>query len=98
MDEIKKFKRFCICCCKPLKDKYRLMKTERLTVVGGAFVTATYLSVAGLCEVRFLLLTLFSSSKRASGLSSPLQPSPRLVAPSPARKKSITIERHSMRD
>ena len=30
----------------------------------------------------------FSSSKRVSGLSSPLQPSPRPVAPSPARKKA----------
>ena len=47
MDEIEKYKRFCICCCKPLKDKYGLMKTGRLTVVGGAFVTATQLSIAG---------------------------------------------------
>ena len=30
----------------------------------------------------------FSSSKRVSGLSSPLQPSPRTVVPSPVRKKS----------
>ena len=30
----------------------------------------------------------FSSSKQVSGLSSPLQPSPRPVAPSPARKKA----------
>ena len=47
MDEIKKHKRFCICCCKPLKDKYRLIKTGTLTVVGEAFVTATQLSIAG---------------------------------------------------
>ena len=41
MDEIEKYKRFCICCCKPLKDKYRLMKTGgRLTIVGEAFVYA----------------------------------------------------------
>ena len=31
MNEIEKYKRFCICCWKLLKDKYRLMKTERLT-------------------------------------------------------------------
>ena len=47
MDEVKKYKRFCICCCKSLKDKYRLMKTERLTIVGEAVVTATQLSIAG---------------------------------------------------
>ena len=47
MDEIEIYKRFCICCCKPLKDKYRLMKTGRLTIVGEAFVTATQLSIAG---------------------------------------------------
>ena len=47
MDEIEKYKRYCICCCKPLKDKYRLMKTGRLTVVGEAFVSATQLSIAG---------------------------------------------------
>ena len=39
MDEVEKYKRFRICCCKPLKDKYRLMKTGRLTVVGEAVVT-----------------------------------------------------------
>ena len=49
MDEIEKYKRFCICCCKLLKDKYyRLMKTGRLTVVGEAFVTVTQLSWASL--------------------------------------------------
>ena len=47
MDEIEKNKRFCSCCCKPLKDKYRLMKTRRLTVLGEAFVTATQLSITG---------------------------------------------------
>ena len=26
MDEVEKYKRFRICCCKPLKDKYRLME------------------------------------------------------------------------
>ena len=41
MNEIEKYKPFCICCCKPLKDKYRLMKTGRLMVLGEAFVTAT---------------------------------------------------------
>ena len=46
MDEIEEYKRFCICCCKPLEDKYRLMKTGRLTVVGEALVTATQLSIA----------------------------------------------------
>ena len=46
MDEIEKYKRFCTCCCTPLKDKNRLMKTGRLTVVCEAFVTAT-LSIAG---------------------------------------------------
>ena len=44
---MEKHKCFCICCCKLLKDKYRLMKTGRLTVVGEAFVTAMQLSVAG---------------------------------------------------
>ena len=49
MNEIEIYKRFCICCCKPLKDKYnRLMKTWRLTVVGEAFVTVTQLSWASL--------------------------------------------------
>ena len=49
MNEIEIYKRFCICCCKPLKDKYnRLMKTGRLTVVGEAFLTDTQLSWASL--------------------------------------------------
>jgi len=47
MDVIEKYKLFCICCCKPLKYKYRLMKSGRLTVVGEAVVTATQLSIAG---------------------------------------------------
>ena len=48
MDEIEKYKCFCICCCKLLKDKYRLMKTGRLmVVVVEAFVTATQLSITG---------------------------------------------------
>ena len=34
MNEMEKYKRFCICCWKLLKDKYRLMKTERLTGSG----------------------------------------------------------------
>ena len=38
---------FCICCCKPLKEKYRLVKSGRMTVVGEAFVTVPQLSVAG---------------------------------------------------
>ena len=46
-NEIEKYKRFCICCFTPLKDKYSQIKTGRLTVVGEAFVTATQLSVAG---------------------------------------------------
>ena len=57
MDEMEKNKRFCICCCKPLKDKYRLMRTGRLMVVGEAFVTATQLSIAGeerLCRTCYL--------------------------------------------
>ena len=36
----------------------------------------------------FVCSRVFSSSKRVSGLSSPLQPSLRPVAPSPARKKA----------
>ena len=36
MDEIEKYKRFCICCFTPLKDKYSQIKTGRLTVVGEA--------------------------------------------------------------
>ena len=40
MDETEKHKRNC--CCKLLKDKYRLMKTGRLTVVGKAFVMHYY--------------------------------------------------------
>ena len=54
---MKKYKRFCICCCTSLKDKYRLMKTGRLTIVGEAFVTATQLSMAGeesLCHMCYL--------------------------------------------
>ena len=57
MDKIEKYKCNCICCCKPFKDKYRLMKTGRLMVVGEAFVTATQLSIAGkysLCHVYML--------------------------------------------
>ena len=38
MDEVEKYKRFCICYCKSLKDKYRLMKTGRLMIVGEAVV------------------------------------------------------------
>ena len=34
MNEIEKYKRICICCLKVLKDKYRLMKAERLTGSG----------------------------------------------------------------
>ena len=34
---------FSICCYKPLKQKYRLMKAGRLMVVGEAFVTSTQL-------------------------------------------------------
>ena len=123
MDEVEKYKRFRICCCKPLKDKYRLMKTGRLTVVGEAVVTATQLSIAGerslcrmcyltvlivqkrlrmstpghaLCEIGFLCSRVLSSSKRASGLSSPPKPSPRPMAHSPARKKSIALERNTV--
>ncbi len=44
MDEVEKYKRFCIYCCKSLKDKYRQMKTGRLTI---RIVTATQLSIAG---------------------------------------------------
>ena len=47
MDEIEKYKRFCICCFTSLKGKYSQIKTGRLTVVGEAFVTATQLSIAG---------------------------------------------------
>ena len=47
MDKMEKDKFFCICCCKLLKCKYRLMKIGRLTVVREAFVTAKQLSVAG---------------------------------------------------
>ena len=47
VDEIKKYKRFCICCFTSLKDKYSQIKTGRLTVVGEAFVAATQLSIAG---------------------------------------------------
>ena len=58
MDEMEKYKRFfCICCCKPLKDKYRLTLHGRLTVVGEAFVTATQLIIAGkwsLCRTCYL--------------------------------------------
>ena len=118
--EMEKYKRFCICCCTLLKDKYRLTKTGRLTIVGEVFVTATQLSMAGeesLCRTCYLMVlniqkvtenvdartrTLWnkvssphalSSSIRASGLLSPLQPSPCLVAPSPARKKFVAIEK-----
>ena len=47
MDEIEKYKRFCICCFTSLKGNYSQIKTGRLTVVGEAFVTATQLSIAG---------------------------------------------------
>ena len=53
MDEMEKHKRFCICCCKLLKSKYRLMKTERLMEVGEAFVTAMQLSVGLYCTATF---------------------------------------------
>ena len=114
--KMEKYQRFCICCCKPLKEKYRLMKSGKLTAVGEAFATVTQLSVAGeasLCRMCYLTVlhiqkvtedvdartrtvrdkvssahAFFLSSKRVSGLSSPLQPSPRLVVPSPARKKA----------
>ena len=46
MGEMEKYKHFCICYCKLLKDMYRLIKAGRLTVVGEAFVTATQLRVA----------------------------------------------------
>ena len=58
MDEVKKYKRFCSCCCKSLKDKYRLMKTGRRTIVGESVVTATQLSITGegsLCRMRYAL-------------------------------------------
>ena len=55
MDEIEKYKRFRIYCCKPLKDKYRLMKTGRLMVAGEAFVTVTQLSIAGKKPVSHVL-------------------------------------------
>ena len=61
MDEMEKYKRFCICCCKLLKDKYRLMKTGRLMIVGEAFVTATQLSIAGegsLCRMCYLTVLI----------------------------------------
>ena len=61
MDEVEKFKCFCICCCKSLKDKYRLMKTGRLIRVGEAVGTATQLSIAGegsLCRMCYLTLLI----------------------------------------
>ena len=61
MDEMEKYKYFCICCCKPLKDKYSLMKIGRLTVVGEAFMTATQLTIAGegsLCCVCYLTVLI----------------------------------------
>jgi len=110
MDEVEKYKRFCICCCKSLKDNYRQMKTGRLTIAGEAVVTATQLSIAGegsLCrmcyltvlivqkrlrmstpgralyEIGFSCSRVLSSSKRASGLSSP----PRPMAPISSQKE-----------
>ena len=61
MDEIEKYKRFCICCFTPLKGKYSQIKTGRLTVVGEAFMTATQLSIAGegiLCRVCYLTVLI----------------------------------------
>ena len=55
MDEMEKYK-----CCKLLKDKYRLMQTGRLTVVGEAFVTPTQLSITGkesLCRMCYLTVS-----------------------------------------
>ena len=69
MDEVEKYKRFRICCCKPLKDKYRLMKTGRLTVVGEAVVTATQLSIAGersLCHMCYLTVLIVQKRLRMS--------------------------------
>ena len=56
MDKIEKYKCFCICCCKPLKDKYRLMKTGRLTVVVEVFVTAEHRWKTSLCRTCYLTL------------------------------------------
>ena len=53
MDEIEKYKRFCTCCCKPLKDYNRLMKTGRLTVVGEAFVTVMLVNKACVTRATF---------------------------------------------
>ena len=69
MDEVEKYKRFRICCCKPLKDKYRLMKTGRLTVEGEAVVTATQLSIAGersLCRMCYLTVLIVQKRLRMS--------------------------------
>ena len=69
MDEVEKYKRFRICCCKPLKDKYRQMKTGRLTVVGEAVVTATQLSIAGersLCRMCYLTVLIVQKRLRMS--------------------------------
>ena len=61
MDEVEKYKHFCICCCKSLKNKYRLMKAGRLTIVGEAFVSATQLSIVGegsLCRMCYFTMFL----------------------------------------
>ena len=61
MDEVEKYECFSICCCKSLKDKYRLMKTGRLTIVGEAVVTATQLSIAregSLCRMCYLTVLI----------------------------------------
>ena len=67
MDEVETYKRFCICCCKPIKDKYRLMKTGRLTIVGEALVTATELSIAGersLCRMCYLTVLIVQKATK----------------------------------
>ena len=67
MDEVEKYKCFRICCCKPLKDKYRLMKAGRLTVVGEAVVKAIQLSIAGersLCRMCYLTVLIVQKRLR----------------------------------
>ena len=42
MHEIDKYKHFCICCCKTLKDKYRLMKTDEAADDSGRSICDSY--------------------------------------------------------
>ena len=64
MDKMKKYKHFCICCCKPLKNKYRLMKTVAEADNSGRGICDSYAaehrwkkgSLCGMCYLTVLIV------------------------------------------